>query len=164
MDPQGFINSDGFPTEDGYKLIAWMEAQFTEADKSNDVALINSMSGDVQHYYVNVAKLKTLTPEAWLRDYRNSIARSAYRNYVYTQEMAQREAQEQSQLESTTRKAAELEAGMNSLQEALAAQKSAYEQEMAALREELDRLMYKGKKRAKAVATDTDEDDAETEV
>lgn len=155
MDPLGFINSDGSPTEDGYKYIEWMEAQFTEADQSNDVRLLNSLSGDSQHYYVNVYKMKTMTPEGWLRDYRNSIARNGYRNYLYAQE----QVQQQSQLEANTQKAAELEAGMNTLQEALAAQKESYEQGMQALRDEIDKLMAGGKKRASKTAAVEDTDD-----
>lgn len=161
MDPLGFINSDGSPTEDGYKYLAWMEEQFAEADQSNDVRLLNSLSGDSQHYYVNVYKMKTLTPEAWLRDYRNSIARNGYRNYIYAQEQVER----QSQLEATTQKAAELEAGMNTLQEALAAQKEAYEQDMQALRDEIAKLMSGGRKRAsKAAAAVEEADDDESEA
>lgn len=160
MDPLGFINSDGSPTEDGYKYIAWMEAQFTEADLSNDVRLLNSLSGDSQHYYVNVFKMKTLTPEGWLRDYRNSIARNGYRNYLFAQE----QVQQQSQLEANTQKAAELEAGMSALQEALAAQKEAYEQQMEALRADMEKLMAGGKKRASKTAAVEEADDDESEA
>jgi hypothetical protein len=161
MDPLGFINSDGSPTEDGYKYIEWMEAQFTEADQSNDVRAINSLSGDSQHYYVNVYKMKTMTPEGWLRDYKNSIARNGYRNYIYAQEQVEK----QSQLEATAQKTLELESGMNALQEALAAQKEAYEQQMEALRVEMEALMRGGKKRAsKASAAVEEADDDESEA
>lgn len=159
MDPLGFINSDGSPSEDGYKYIAWMEAQFTEADQSNDIRLLNSLSGDIQHYYVNVFKMKMMSPEAWLRDYKNSTARNGYRNYIYAQE----QVEAQSQLEATTQKAVELEAGMNTLKEALAAQKEAYDQQMEALRAEMVKLMAGGKKRA-SKAADVEELDDESEV
>src|SRR5690606_11093489 len=156
MDPLGFINSDGSPTEDGYRYINWIESQFAEADQSNDVRLLNSLSGDSQHYYVNVYKMKVMTPEAWLRDYKNSIARNGYRNYLYAQEQVER----QSQLEATTQKAVELEQGMNALQEALAAQKEAYEKQMEDLRADMAKLMAGGKKRAsKSAVIEEDEDE-----
>lgn len=161
MNPLGFINSDGSPSEDGQKFIAWMEAQFIEADQANDIRLINSLSGDIQHFYTNVYKMRMLTPEAWLRDYKNSIARNGYRNYLYAQE----QVQQQSQLEATTQKAVELETGMNTLKEALAEQKESYEKQMAELREEMRALMASGKKRAsKTAVIEEVDDDAESEA
>ena len=157
MDPLGFINSDGSPSEDGYKYIEWMEAQFVEADQSNDVRLLNSLSGDSQHYYVNVYKMKTMTPEGWLRDYKNSIARSGYRNYIYSLE----QVQEKSQLEATAQKTVELEQGMSTLQEALEKQKELYEQQMEALRVEMKSLMAGGKKRASKSAVIEEDDESE---
>jgi hypothetical protein len=158
MDKPSFVNIDGSTTEDGRRLIDWIESQFVEADRNNDVALINSLSGEIKHYYVNVYKLNKmtggdsngLTPGKWLSDYRNSIAMNAWRNFQYTEEQAVRE----SQLDQTTAKTEELAKGLNDLQESLAEQFKKLAEDNATLRAELDKLR-KGKK---AKVEDADED------
>ena len=163
MEKPTFCNTDGSPTEDGRKLIAWIESQFAEADATNDIALINSLSGDIKHYYVNVYKLNKmsgssgagLSAEKWLSDYRNSIAMNAWRNYSYVQEQVVK----QNQLEATTAKTEELAAGLNDFKEALAEQMAKLAADNAALHAELAKL-HKGK-RSK---NDDVEGDAESEA
>lgn len=154
MDKPTFINLDGSATEDGRKLIEWIESHFVEADRTNDVALINALSGDIKHYYVNVYKMNKmtggdsggLTPEKWLSDYRHSIAMNAWRNYQYTEQQAQR----QSQLEATTQKTEELASGLNELKEALLGQMEKLQADSAKLRADLDKLTPKGKRKTAA--------------
>lgn len=163
MDMQGFLNSDGSMTEDGRKMIEWMESQFLEADQKNDVAFLSSgISGDIQYYYINVYKTKMMSPEQWLRDYRQGMAQRTWSNYQWSLLKAQEAEQQASQMEAQAQKSAELEAGMNSLKEALATQKESYEKDMEALRAEIERLMAGGKKRAsKKTVIDDEDDDAE---
>ena len=61
MEKPAFVNIDGSTTEDGRRLIDWIESHFIEADRANDITLINSLSGDIKHYYVNVYKLNKMT-------------------------------------------------------------------------------------------------------
>ena len=142
---------DGSTTEDGRKLIAWIESHYLEADKANDVTLINSLSGDIKHHYTMVTKLKTLTSAQWLNDYKHSIAMSAWRNYQYTESQAVKE----SQLEATTAKADALEAGLNEFKEAIAAQIAKLQEDNARLNAELEKARSKGKRKA---TEDADED------
>lgn len=161
MEKPTFINLDGSSTEDGRKLIEWIESHFIEADKANDIALINSLSGDIKHYYVNVFKLNKmtggdsggLTPAKWLSDYRNSIAMNAWRNFQFTQQQEVR----QSQLEATTQKTQELETGLGELKEALLTQMNKMQEENEKLKAEMERLR-KGKRKT---AADADAEEAE---
>lgn len=162
MEKPAFVNIDGSTTEDGRKLINWIEAHFVEADRANDVGLINSLSGDLKHYYVNVYKMNKMTggesgglsASQWLSDYRNSIAMGAWRNYQYTLDQAVKE----SQLEATTAKTEELATGLNELKEALMGQMSKLQEENAALRADLDKIRGKSKRKQ---AEDADDDESE---
>lgn len=164
MEKPTFVNLDGSTTEDGRRLIDWIESQFVEADRSNDIALINSLSGDIKHYYVNVYKMNKMTggdsggmtPAKWLSDYRNSIAMNAWRNFEYTQQQVVR----QSQLEATTAKTEELASGLNELKEALLEQMGKLQEENAKLRADLDKLTPKSKRKAAAEADEEDTTEA----
>lgn len=157
-----FVNLDGSPTEDGRRLLAWIESQFEEADKTNDIALINSLSGDIKHYYVNVYKLNKLTggvsggltPEKWLSDYRNSIAMNAWRNFLFTEQRAE----QKSQLEATTAKTDALEAGLKEFKEALLGEMEKLREDNTTLRADLEKLRGKGKR--KTDEADADESEA----
>lgn len=159
MEKPSFVNIDGSTTEDGRKLIDWIESHFIEADRSNDVALINMLSGDLKHYYVNVYKMNKmtggesggLTAGQWLSDYRNSIAMNAWRNYQYTEQQAVKE----SQLEATTAKTEALEAGLNEFKEAILEQMAKLQEENARLAADLEKARGKGKRKA---TEDADED------
>lgn len=164
MEKPNFVNVDGTPTEDGRRLIEWIESHFVEADKSNDIAMLNSLSGDIQHYYVNVYKLNKMTggtsagiaPAQWLRDYKNSFAMSSWRNWKFTEAAAVKE----SQLEATTAKTAELEAGLNEFKEAVLGQIAKLQEDNAALQKKLDAA----KKGKRTQQDDTEGTDAESEA
>lgn len=165
MEKPTFTNLDGTMTADGKALIEWLESQFHEADIGNDMMAINSLSGDIKHYYVNVYKLNRmtggnggLTPEKWLYDYRNSIAMNAWRNYQFTVEQTIKK----NQLEATTEKTAELERGLTELKEAMSTQVAKLNEENAALKSQLDDL--KAGKRKRKVAEEEAETDAESEA
>jgi hypothetical protein len=157
-----FVGLDGQMTDDGRKLVAWIEAQFVEADKSPErITEINALSGDIKHYYVNVYKMNKatggsggLTPEKWLNDYRNSISLSAWRNMQFMTE----QAEAKQELITTSERTKTLEENMQKLQETLADKVKELTEANTALKEELDALKSRrGKKKAEQ------EDDGESE-
>lgn len=115
-----FINSDGTPTKDGENLIEWIEAQFRDIDAANDITSLNRMSGPIADYYVNVYKLKAMTPARWLGEHSRSFAPSAWGIMKFIEEQA---AVEQRNAETATKAdavASELEVLRAQLAEAVA--------------------------------------------
>ena len=74
-------------TREGEHLIEWIEVQFAEADRSNDLMRLNSLSGPVAEYYTLVAKLGLKTPKAWIESLPQS-ARNAYDLMKYVEAQA----------------------------------------------------------------------------
>jgi hypothetical protein len=138
-----FLNYDGSLSDDGRALVTFIESQFLAADKNNDIAALNSLSGMIGHYYVNVHKLHTMTPAQWVKDYPNG-AMGAWSAKQFV-ESKQQEAQ---QIAENTEKTSTIEAELLKLKEALTEQSAQWEQERTALREEIDALKA-GKKPAK---------------
>lgn len=151
-----FVGLDGNMTEDGRRLIEWMESQFVESDKdSSRIAEINALSGDVKHYYVNVYKMHKQNPhgggisaEKWLNDYRNSIALNAYRNMRFIEEQAEVKAE----AISTSERTKTLEENMQKLSETLTAKIEELSAANVKLQEELDAI--KAKRTSKKAKTD----------
>lgn len=71
------LHQEGHLTREGEQLVEWIEAQYAEADRTNDLPFLNGMSGPFKEYYALVAKTRALTPLAWVRDM-SSSARNAY--------------------------------------------------------------------------------------
>lgn len=158
-----FTNPDGTMTEDGRALIEWMEAQFIEADRANDVTLINSLSGDIKHYYVNVYKMNkmtggqsALTPEVYLRDYKNSFVMSNWRNFQYTRQ----QAEQKDKLAEATQRTEKLEAQLKLLQENLEAKMTELNARSEALEEAIKEAGVKKPRKAVKVTEDSDESEA----
>lgn len=157
-----FLNSDNTPTKDGENLIEWIEAQFRDIDAANDVYALNRMSGPIADYYVNVYKLRALTPARWLGEHANSFAPSAYGIMKFIEEQA---ATEQRNAETATKAdavAAELETLKAALAEAVA--------EIAALKEakvtvtvEDDEPKRKGRKAKSAVEPEPEAEEGDDE-
>lgn len=122
------LSSNGALTPDGARLIAWIEAQFAEADKSNDLGRINSLAGYLSYYYVNVHKLQAMKPEQWIAEHLHSGAAAAWRDMTYFEEVAREQAEKEAkQQEQVTGIAGQIEALQKALAEAQA--------EIAALKE-----------------------------
>lgn len=64
-----FVNHNGI-TPDGKRVLATLESAIKGA--GNNLAKLNDMPGYAKHYLANVVKLKSMTQEAWLRDYSGS--------------------------------------------------------------------------------------------
>lgn len=110
------VNSEGSLTPEGKKLQAFIENQFTEADQKGDTVALNRLSGHIGAYYVNVYKMKVLTPEAWMRDLGHSFARAAWRDLEFAEaQQAQAEA-----VKETSGQVSELAAKLDTLAAALA--------------------------------------------
>ena len=84
-----FFDSAGNPTKDTEKLLKWIEAQFIEADSGRDVESLNNQAGYIKDFYANVYKLRTLTPERWVKDFANSRALRAWEAMEYTESQMQ---------------------------------------------------------------------------
>ena len=84
-----FFDSAGNPTKDTEKLLKWIEAQFIEADSGRDVESLNNQSGYIKDFYANVYKLRTLTPERWVKDFANSRALRAWEAMEYHESQMQ---------------------------------------------------------------------------
>lgn len=80
----------GTLTDDGQRVIAYMESACREAEAKDDVEALNALSGPIKHYYVNVFKLKLLPAWHWLEDFGNA-AQAILRN-ITEAEAAQQEA------------------------------------------------------------------------
>lgn len=85
-----FLDHRGGLTTDAVHLKEWMEAQFMEADKANDVEKLNNLSGPIAHYYVNVFKTGFVKPERWFAE-TVSFARNAWEIMQYVEQKAAKE-------------------------------------------------------------------------
>lgn len=119
MATPNFLNHDGTLTEDGRVLTQFIESYFSEADKANDLTVLNSLAGHIGHYYVNVAKMGMILPERWVKDFPN-MAQAAWRDrdYIIAQEADKRKLEETA--EATNDIADQLKTLNESLQAALA--------------------------------------------
>lgn len=118
------VQRNGELTPEGARVVAWIEAQFKEADATNDTGRLNSMSGYLSYYYVNVHKLHALTPAQWLGEHLHSGAAAAYRDMLYFEEVARKDAEQQAVVEAarevTEGIAGQIDALRHALDEALA--------------------------------------------
>ena len=130
---------NGAITPDGKRLVEFVVAQFEEADRENNVAALNNLSGPIAEYYVNVHKLGSLTPEKWLKDMSHS-ARNAYDIMQYVEAQALKESAAAQATADTANAVSGLEAELTKLKESIAEQVAKLEQENVALRQELEAL------------------------
>lgn len=143
-----FLNLDESLTEDGHELVDFIESQFVEADRVNNIEVLNNLSGMVGHYYVNVYKAHAMSPERWVKEYPHGAANAwAAKTYLESQ---------QQQAETVTGTAART----NDLAMQLEAFRESLEAEMQALRDEntkqaaeIEALKNKGKKPPKTEPT-----------
>jgi len=95
MDTPQFVQ-EGYLTPEGLKVKAWMESIFVEADKTNDLAKINSLSGHVGSYYLHAykggGKGFGVTPEQWFAENKSS-AMAAHRDMLYFEGLEAQEAE-----------------------------------------------------------------------
>lgn len=151
-----FLNSDNTPTKDGENLIEWIEAQFRDIDAANDIVALNRMSGPIADYYVNVYKLRALTPARWLGEHANSFAPSAYGIMKFVEEQAATERRNAETADKADAVANELEALKAALAEAKA-EIDALKEAKVTVTVEDDEPKRKGRK-AKAVVEPEAED------
>jgi len=114
-----FVATSGELTPDGRRLIDWIEAQFREADATNDLSRLNGLSGYLAYYYVNVHKVRSLTPAQWLTEHKHSGAAAAWRDMQYMEEAARQQAKQQAAVEAVTGQAGELAGRIDALQHTL---------------------------------------------
>jgi len=120
MEMPDLVATTGELTPDGRRLIDWIEAQFKEADATNDLARLNSLSGYLAYYYVNVHKLNAMTPARWLQEHQHSGAAAAWRDMQYLEETAKKQAVIEAAAGKTNELAARIDALQKALDEALA--------------------------------------------
>jgi hypothetical protein len=146
------VQRNGELTPEGARVIAWIEAQFVEADATNDVGRLNGLSGYLSYYYVNVHKLHALTPAQWLGEHLHSGAAAAYRDMQYFEEVAREKAEQQAVVEAakevTEGVAGQLDALRHALDEALG--------RIATLEAEKAAKVGKGKKAVKVEEADAE--------
>lgn len=113
------VSRNGELTPDGARLVEWIEAQFAQADHVNDLGYINGMSHYLSYYYVNVKKLKSLSPAQWITEHRLSSAAAAWRDMEYFEEVARAEAEKQAVVETVVEQTSELAGQIDALRHAL---------------------------------------------
>lgn len=142
---------EGALTDDASRLIEFMEAQYTEADRTNDLVTLNHLSGPIAEYYTLVAKLGMKSPSAWFRDFPNS-ARNAYDLMKWVESEAQK-----------TEQIAENTAKTNSIADEFQKFKEAMEKELADANARIAELTAKSAKKD-AKPKDETPTEAETEA
>ena len=92
MEYPQFVNHNGL-TDDGIKLVAWLEAYCEGVDEKKGNM---SLAGHIGHFYVNVHKMESLNPRQWVEQFEHSAARSAWDDMLYfeAQETARQDAAE----------------------------------------------------------------------
>jgi hypothetical protein len=148
---QQFLKFDNSFTDEGRALIAYIEGEFMEADKVNNLEILNNLSGMIGHYYVNVFKAKAMTPEQWVRDYPNA-ANAAWGAKQYRESQQQQAETVAETATQTSSLAAELTAFKEAVQKELDALKA----ENAALKTQVE----SGNKKKPAKSEDTPETEA----
>lgn len=159
-----FLNLDESLSDDGRKLVEFIEGQFIEADRTNNIEALNNLSGMIGHYYVNVYKMKAMTPDRWVKDYPNA-AHNAWAAKEYLEAQAQESQTVAETAAATTTLADELKA----LKESLMAEIQQLKDEKAELAAKVETLEAakpekKPAKAAKVEATPEPEADAESEA
>lgn len=122
---------DGQITQDGQFLLEFMHAQFDEADKSNDVARLNSLHGPIAEYYTVAYKLGLKTATGWFESFPQS-ARNAYDLMKYVESVAEKDAK----LDETADKTNTLSAELLQVKEALETELETMRAEIAELKAE----------------------------
>ncbi len=109
-----FLNFDESLSDDGRKLVAFIESQFVEADKTNNLEVLNSLSGMIGHYYTNVYKLGTMTADKWVKEFPNA-AHNAWASKEYLEAKALESQQVAENTETTNTLVDELKAFKESM-------------------------------------------------
>lgn len=137
-----FLNLDESLSGDGQKLVEFIESQFIEADRENNLEILNNLSGMIGHYYVNVYKARVMTPERWVKEYPNGAMNAwAAKAYLESQQQQAETVQE------TATKTSDLENQLNALKESLATEMQQLRDEIAKRDVEIEALKAsKGKK------------------
>lgn len=136
------LNVDKTLNDDGRKLVEWLDAQCDYADSlpaDESVHFLNTLSGPIRQYYVDVRKLHSHTSAGWVEHFGKSWAQDAWRIMAYV-EAEQVKAQ---QAQQTADKTSALEDQLKALESKLMGKIDALEAENAALK------AGKGKKPAK---------------
>lgn len=150
----------GTLTEAGKQLQLHMESLFVEADATNDMVRINNLGGSVGHYYLNVYKLKSTTPERWMKEC-TTYAQNVWRDKLFLE--SQREQTET--VAETAAKTNDLEAQFNTFKESLEAQIIGLKAENEALHNEISAMKATKRKPTKPdPEPQTDDADATEEV
>lgn len=148
-DKPNFVNLDGSLSDDGKALVAYIEGQFIEADRTNNLEKLNNLSGMIGHYYVNVFKSRTMTSERWVKEYPNGAA-NAWSAKVFTES----QQQQAETVAETATKTGDLATQLNALKESLAAEMNDLRAQIAARDAEIETLKaVKSKKPAKVEPT-----------
>lgn len=95
----------GTVTPAGQEVIEHINATLTAAEATNDVDAINSLAGHIKHYYVNVMKLRALSPAQFLESYPNAARSIA----GYLRDVRESAAARQAEIEERTRLSESLE-------------------------------------------------------
>lgn len=132
-----FLDHRGALSTDGKQLQEWIVAQFQEADKASNLEQLNSLSGPIAHYYVNVFKTKFITPERWFKEC-ESFARNAWDIKVYVEEKALKEAQTAATANEANTKADTIADELRKFKESVAEQVAELEKANADLQAKLD--------------------------
>lgn len=157
MEFPSFVNADKTLSKDGARLVEWLDAQCSYAESlplAESVNHMNTVSGPIRQYYINVYKLKSHTSAAWVEDFKSSWTRDCYA--IMTQ-LEEKVAQAQT-VSETASKADKVEGELAKLSETLTARFEALEAENKALRAEVD--AQKKKPGKKDEAKDADETEA----
>ena len=114
-----FLNRLKQPTEDGQKVVDWMQGMIREADETRNVDMLNAMPGYMKFYHANVMKLKAISPNEWLEQFENTGVASAWRDMTHLEE----QAKQAEKVEETIAGVSTLEASLEQVKEELASQR-----------------------------------------
>lgn len=89
----------GVVTPAGQEVIEHINSTLAAAEATNDVDAINSLAGHIKHYYVNVTKLRAITPAQFLESYPNAARSIA----GYLRDVRESAAAKQAEIEERTR-------------------------------------------------------------
>jgi len=146
-----FINANGDLSDDGRKLVEWLDAHLPVMEVAR-AAELNTFAGPVQDFF-NRHRLERMTAEQYVRDFRRTLALNAWR----VMEVVEAQTAQAEQVQETVSKTSAIEAALEMLKQELGAART----EIAALKE--TRTPAKTKVSKKAASQET-EDELETEV
>lgn len=152
-----FLDHRGALTTDAKHLTEWMEAQFAEADRTNNIERLNNLSGPIAHYYVNVFKTGFVKPERWFAE-TASFARNAWDIMHYVEQKAAQEAEIAEAAQAAKAKSDGVADELTKFKESVAAQVAELEKANAELQAKLEAaLSAKTGRKAKAEPAETED-------